>query len=91
MNVDESRPAALAQLIEVANEAAARHANPVVQLAAALTTAATSPADPYLLIDSLLQAIPRMIAARIPLDRQREVAGEAEIQLSRLLAAWELK
>lgn len=51
--MDEPRPAALAQLIEVAREAAAQHPNPVAQLAAALTTAATSPADPYLIIDNL--------------------------------------
>jgi hypothetical protein len=89
--MDEPRPAALAHLIEVAKDAAANHTNFLATLVAALTDAAASPADPYLVIDSLLQAIPQMIAARVPLDRQQDVAGETEVRLSKLLAAWELK
>jgi len=89
--MDEQRPAALAQLIDVTSAAAAQHPNPINQLAAALTTTATSSADPHLIIDSLLQANPRMIAARIPLNQQSAIACEAEVRLSILLAAWELK
>ena len=89
--MDEPTPTALAHLIEVANDAAAHHTNFLAALVAALTDAAASPADPYLVIDSLLQAIPQMIAARVPLDRQRDIAGEVEVRLSELLAAWELK
>jgi hypothetical protein len=89
--VDEPKPAASAQRIGMANEVAAQHQNPVAQLVAALVTAATSPANPHLMIDSLLQAIPRMIAARIPLDQQSAIAGEVEARLSKLLVAWELK
>ena len=89
--MDEPKPAALAHLIEVANDAAANHTNFLATLIAALTDAAASPADPYLAIESLLRAIPQMIAARVPLDRQRDIAGDVEVRLSELLAAWKLK
>jgi hypothetical protein len=32
-----------------------------------------------------------MIAARVPLERQKEVAGEAELALSDLFVAWALR
>lgn len=89
--MERPRPTALDHLIKGAHDAAAQHQNPVAMLSTALMVAATSPADPYVVIDNLLQGIVHIIAARIPLDRQREVAVETEIQLSELLAAWELK
>jgi hypothetical protein len=89
--VDEPRQATLEHLIDLAHEAADRRSNPLARLDAALMDAATSPADPYLIIDALLQTIPHIIAARIPLHQQGHIADEVEARLSEALGAWRLK
>jgi hypothetical protein len=53
--------------------------------------AAASSADPYLIIDTMVQTIPRIIAARVPLHHQKHIAEEVEARLSDVLSAWELK
>jgi hypothetical protein len=89
--VDVPRSAGLERLVEIAQEAAVQHQNPVTRLNAALMDAATGPADPYLVINNLLRGVVHMIAARVPLERQKEVAGEAELALSDLFVAWALR
>jgi len=90
-NVNEPRRTALKHLIDLAREAAARRSNPVARLNAALMEAATSPTNPYLILESLLQTIPHIIAARIPLHQQEHIADEVEVRLSEALGAWRIK
>ncbi len=89
--MDKPRPTALCRLIEVADNAAAHHANPLARFSTVLTDITASSADPYLIIESLLDGIALVIAARIPLDRQREIACQVEVRLFEVLVAWELK
>jgi hypothetical protein len=89
--VDELRPAALSHLIKVADEAAAHHRNPLTRLSTALTDVAASSADPYLIIDDLLDGVAHVIAARIPLCQQRDIACQVEIKMDEVLIGWKLK
>ena len=89
--MDNPKPTTLEHLIQAVQDAAAQHPNPLSRLTTALMDVATSPADPYLIIDSLLHGIIHITAARVPLDRQQQIAAETEVQLSKLLVAWELK
>lgn len=88
--MDEPRAAAVSHLIELACQTAARYPNPLDKLATALKDAMVSSAEPYLIIDSLLQAVASIIAARVPLQRQRDIADKVETRLSEALSEWEL-
>jgi hypothetical protein len=89
--VDEPRQTTLEHLVERAHEAAVGRWSALARLDAALLDAAASSADPYLMIDAMVQTIPRIIAARVPLHHQRHIADEVEVRLSEALSAWELK
>jgi len=89
--MDQLRPTALVKLIEAANRAALYQRNPLARLSAALSDAAVSRTEPGLIIEDLLDGVARVIATRVPLDRQRDTACEVEVRMSEVLAAWELK
>jgi hypothetical protein len=89
--VNEPRSTTVSHLIELARRAAAPYPNPLAKLATALMDALASPAEPYLIIDNLLQTIAQVIAARVPLERQRAIAAAVETRLTEALSAWELK
>jgi hypothetical protein len=90
-SMDELRPAALLHLTDAADKAAARHENPLARLSDAWMDAAASSADPYLIIDNLLNAVAHVIAARVPLSLQHDIACDVETRVAQVLEAWKLK